>query len=141
VTKQVRVEVQNGAHGAHLADGSGKSLYMFASDTATNSKCNSACASYWPPLIASGAARAVGAVKAADLGTVTRSDGRTQVTYAGHPLYYYIGDTKAGDVNGQGLDDFGAYWWLLTPTGKSLTGTASGGSGSSGGASNGGGGW
>jgi len=139
VAKQrVRVEVQNGPQGAHLADGSGKGLYMFASDTASSSTCNSACATYWPPLIATGHPQAVGAVKAAALAAVTRSDGRKQVTYAGHPLYYYVGDTKAGDVNGQGLDDFGAYWWLLTPAGKVITGSGSDGSGSM---STGGGGW
>jgi predicted lipoprotein with Yx(FWY)xxD motif len=132
--QQVRIEVRTGSAGAHLADGSGKSVYLFGSDTARRSTCDGACASYWPPVLASGSTMAVGTVKAGQLGTVTRPDGRKQITYAGHPLYYYVGDTKAGDVNGQGLDDFGAYWWLLSPTGKALGDTtSSSGSGGNGG--------
>jgi hypothetical protein len=80
----------------------------------------------------------MGGVRAADLGTLNRSDGHNQVTYAGHPLYYYVGDTKPGDTNGQGLDDFGAKWWLLTAAGKSLGATAAGASSGPGSA---GGGW
>jgi predicted lipoprotein with Yx(FWY)xxD motif len=108
---------------------------MFDSDTAVKSSCADACTVYWPPLIAKGKASVAGSAKAADLGTITRAGGTKQVTYDGHPLYYFIGDHTAGDTGGQGLDDFGAKWWLLGPSGSPITsGSSSGGSsGSSGG--------
>ena len=55
------------------------------------------------------------------LGTTTRTDGKVEVTYAGHPLYYFIKDTKAGDTTGQGVNGFGALWWVLSPAGKAIT--------------------
>ncbi len=118
-TPQVRIETRSGSLGVHLTDASGRSLYMFGSDRPTASTCVSACATYWPPLAAkSGAVSVAGAAKRADIGTVRRADGSTQDTYAGHPLYYYVGDTKAGQANGQGLTDFGARWSLVTPAGE-----------------------
>lgn len=117
-TPQVRIETQSGSLGAHLTDGSGRSLYMFGSDRSSKSTCDGACATYWPPLAAkNGAVSVAGAAKRADLGTVRRADGSMQETYAGHPLYFYVGDTKAGQTNGQGLTDFGARWSLVTPAG------------------------
>jgi hypothetical protein len=70
---------------------------------------------------AGGTVAVSGALQHSKLGSVRRSDGTKQLTYAGYPLYYYVGDTKPGDTNGQGLDDFGAYWWLLGPSGKPLS--------------------
>lgn len=67
-----------------------------------------------------------------DLGTVKRSDGSTQVTYKGHPLYYFAGDSGAGQTNGQGSNGFGAKWWLVSPAGSSITGGGSGGASSGG---------
>jgi hypothetical protein len=85
-----------------------------------------------------GTATASGSAKASDLGTITRSDGSKQVTYDGHPLYYFSGDSGAGMATGQGNDGFGAKWWLVAPTGSdvtasvsSLTASASSGSGAS----------
>jgi hypothetical protein len=79
-------------------------------------------------------------VAAGKLGTITRSDGTKQVTYAGHPLYFYKADSAAGDTHGQGLDDFGGKWWLLASSGKPITGSGGGASSSSSSASSGGGG-
>ena len=136
------VVAHSGPMGTFLTDSSGKTLYMFASDTASKSTCAAACTGTWPPLATTGTATASGGVDTAKLGTITRSDGTKQVTYAGHPLYYYTGDTKAGDTNGQGSNLFGAKWWLLATSGSPITGSGS--SSSSGGSSSssgGGGGW
>lgn len=135
------VMTHSGPMGTFLTDAAGKSLYMFASDTATKSTCSGACLSYWPPLTASGAVRASGSVTTSKLKTITRSDGTKQVTYAGHPLYYYRGDTAPGDTNGQGSSNFGAKWWLLTPSGAPITGSSAPASSSSSSSSGGGGGW
>jgi hypothetical protein len=72
-----------------------------------------------------GTASASGSAKASDLGTITRSDGTKQVTYNGHPLYYFSGDSGSGTATGQGSDSFGAKWWLVAPTGSDVTGSVS----------------
>lgn len=135
------VAAHSGPMGTFLTDSSGKALYMFGSDTASKSTCSGACATYWPPLTAMGSAAASGGVDAAKLGTITRSDGTTQVTYAGHPLYYYKGDTAAGDTKGQGSNNFGAKWWLLATSGAPITGSGSSSSSGGSSSSSGGGGW
>jgi len=95
-----------------------KTVYLFESDTGSASSCNGGCASVWPPVTGTAAAGA-GAVSA-DLGTITRSDGTTQVTYKGHPLYFFARDGDAGDSYGEGLKSFGASWYALTPSGKKV---------------------
>ena len=138
----VVVRTHSGPMGTFLTDASGKSLYMFASDTATKSSCSGPCVTYWPPLTTTGAVQASGQVTAGKLGTITRADGSKQVSYAGHPLYYFKLDTAPGDTNGQGSSNFGAKWWLLAPSGAPITstgGSAPSSSSSSGGG--GGGGW
>jgi predicted lipoprotein with Yx(FWY)xxD motif len=121
----VTLDMKSGAAGAYLTDGSGKSLYEFASDTAMKSTCTGACVSAWPPLTSSSAAMSGTGVNAGDIGTLTRSDGSRQVTYKGHPLYYFSGDTAAGQTNGQGSTAFGAKWWLLSPAGAPITSSSS----------------
>jgi predicted lipoprotein with Yx(FWY)xxD motif len=101
---------------------------MFAKDPMNQSACSGACASAWPPVTTTGAATASDGAKSSDLGTITRSDGTKQVTYDGHALYYFAGDSSAGQTTGQGLDNFGAKWWLVAPSGSIIT-TASGASG------------
>lgn len=96
--------------GSTIVDGKGMTLYMFTPDTATSSTCYGGCAAAWPPLLATGPLHAAGGLQTAQLGTIGRTDGTSQVTYAGHPLYFFAKDTKAGDVLGQGL---GAKWWVL----------------------------
>jgi predicted lipoprotein with Yx(FWY)xxD motif len=99
----------------------GRTLYLFKKDTGPNSNCSGACAAEWPPLTASGALTSSGDVSKSTLKTVQRSDGKTQVTLDGHPLYYFAGDSAPGQANGQGLTDFGASWWALSPSGKEIT--------------------
>jgi predicted lipoprotein with Yx(FWY)xxD motif len=103
--------------GRILTDGNGRTLYLFKKDTGAASACAGACASIWPPV--SGATAGHG-VSAAKLSTIKRSDGKTEATYAGHPLYTYAGDAKPGDTRGQGLDQFGAEWYVLAPSGHQI---------------------
>ncbi len=117
--------------GTYLTDAGGRTLYVFAADTAGASTCIGQCATYWPPLTTSGAPTADGKAAAAMLGTTTRTDGSTQVTYAGHPLYYYAQDAAAGDQKGQGSNGSGAKWWIVSPSGESITKIVAAGSSSS----------
>jgi predicted lipoprotein with Yx(FWY)xxD motif len=103
--------------GTVLVDSQGRTLYLFKKDEGAMSTCYGSCASLWPPLTTDGKASAGKGVVAGKLGTSKRTDGATEVTYAGHPLYTYAGDAKPGDVNGQGLDQFGAEWDALPPSG------------------------
>ena len=122
----VTVETHSGDMGTFLTDQSGKTLYLFTSDTAMKSTCTSACTSLWPPLTTKGAVKGADGVTASKLSTITLSNGSKQVTYAGHPLYTYSGDSGAGQTNGEGSDTFGAKWWLVAPTGKQITTTSAG---------------
>ena len=124
------VSVANTGLGKILVDSTGKTLYLWQKDSGTKSACSGGCAAAWPPLRASGKPTAGSGAKASLLGTTPRSDGKPQVTYDGHPLYLYQGDSKPGDTTGQGSTGFGAPWYVLSPTGKDIT-TASTGSGGS----------
>jgi predicted lipoprotein with Yx(FWY)xxD motif len=115
------VAVRSGALGSYLADAAGKTLYLFVADKGSTSVCYGSCATYWPPLFSTGKPAAGAGVKASLLGTTKRTDGHQQVTYAGHPLYYFAGDAKAGDTKGQGVDASGGLWWMLKPSGASIT--------------------
>jgi predicted lipoprotein with Yx(FWY)xxD motif len=106
--------------GKVLTDGSGRVLYLFEADRPGVSNCANACAGVWPPLTTTGTPHAAGAAIASQLGSVRRGDGTTQVTYHGHPLYLYAGDNAPRDTNGQGLDQFGAKWYVLAPTGGKI---------------------
>jgi predicted lipoprotein with Yx(FWY)xxD motif len=117
------VKGQTGPLGTYLADGSGRALYLFASDTSSRSNCSGACATLWPPLTAKGSVSASGGASSADIATITRPDGTKQVTYAGHPLYYFAGDRGVGQTGGQGVNEFGALWWLVAPSGQKITTT------------------
>ena len=107
--------------GAILVDGSGKTVYLFVADKGTVSSCYTSCATIWPPMLTTGAPQAGTGAKASLLGTTTRTDGKVEVTYAGHPLYYFIQDKKAGDATGQGINGFGGLWWVLSPAGAAIT--------------------
>jgi predicted lipoprotein with Yx(FWY)xxD motif len=106
--------------GQILVDGKGLTLYLFVADTGTASTCNSSCATVWPPVLTTGAPQAGTGATASLLGTTTRTDGTTEVTYAGHPLYYFVQDKSAGDTTGQGVNSFGALWWVLSPSGTAI---------------------
>ena len=83
--------------------------------------CSGPCAQAWPPLTTKGQPKAGSGVTASKLTTATRSDGSTQVVYAGHPLYFFAGDTSPGMTNGQGINNFGGQWWLISPAGAAIT--------------------
>src|SRR3954447_19702986 len=106
--------------GSVLVDSRGRTLYLFEKDTNNASMCAGSCASIWPPLTTTGTPQAMGAAQASLVGAVRRADGAMQVTYHGHPLYLYVGDSEAGDVRGQGLNQFGAVWDAVGPTGNGL---------------------
>jgi predicted lipoprotein with Yx(FWY)xxD motif len=103
--------------GEILVDSEGKTLYYFLKDKqgGTTSSCSGACAGVWPPV--TGTPKGEKGVQASKLGTVKRSDGSTEVTYNGWPLYTYTGDSKAGDTNGNDFEQFGAEWYAITPAG------------------------
>ena len=111
------VGVQRTKLGRILVDGRGHTLYLFEKDKRGKSSCNGACATAWPPLIASGKPRAKSGVKTSLLGRTKRKDGRWQVTYNRHPLYTFVQDTKKGQTSGEELDAFGAEWYAVSPAG------------------------
>lgn len=129
------VKTAAGSVGTHLTDGEGRTLYLWVADKSGPSTCYDACAQAWPPLLTSGAPTAASGVDASKLGTSKRTDGTTQATYYGHPLYRFSQDASAGDTKGQGSNGFGAKWWMVGTNGQPLTGGA-GASPSSGGGYN-----
>lgn len=125
----VAVSTAKGRGGLYLTGVGGRALYLWVADHNDSSSCAGACAQAWPPLLTKGAPTASGGAKASDLGTITRSDGSKQVTYMGHPLYYFVGDMGPGTLRGQGSDNFGAKWWLVAPTGSAIEASTNAGSG------------
>lgn len=103
--------------GSILVDAKGKTVYLFVADKGTASTCYDACAQIWPPVLTSGPPQAGAGALASLLGTTTRTDGKIEVTYAGHPLYYFLQDKKPGDTTGQGINGFGGLWWVLSASG------------------------
>jgi len=107
--------------GQVLVDSNGLTVYLFLADKGTMSSCNSAgCMQYWPAVLTTGAPQAGSGVTASLLGTTARADGTTQVTYAGHPLYRFINDKAAGEATGQGVNAFGAPWYVVSPSGAQI---------------------
>jgi predicted lipoprotein with Yx(FWY)xxD motif len=115
-----RVSAASSSLGRIIVDGRGRTLYLFEKDKRGHSACSGACAMYWPPVITHGTPNAGRGVKTSLLGTIRRANGARQVTYAGHPLYRYLLDTKSGQTNGEGLQDFGGGWDALSPAGKKI---------------------
>lgn len=114
-------------YGTYVADGEGRALYMFTTDTqkrgstAAQSTCYDACAAAWPPVLVDDGTPEVGDKLKQDLlGTFVRKDGKTQVTYGGWPLYYYVRDKGPGAVTGQDVHGFGGEWYLVRPDGAKL---------------------
>ena len=121
-TSATQVNIAKSQFGRILVDSKGITLYDFPPDKGTSSVCYGACAALWPPLIAKGKPLAGPGVRASLLGTTKRKDGKREVTYNGHPLYYFVTDRKPGQTTGQGLNQFGGPWWVLTPAGKEVHG-------------------
>ncbi len=108
--------------GTILVDAKGQTLYLFEKDRHGRSACSGACARNWPPSVTGGRPKVAGhGVRARLLGTTRRSDGTTQVTYGGHPLYTFVGDRgRPGSTTGQGLDAFGAEWYVVGTNGNKV---------------------
>jgi predicted lipoprotein with Yx(FWY)xxD motif len=115
------VATADGTMGAFLTDGAGRSLYLWLGDSSSTSMCTGQCATYWPPLLTSGAPTVSGMADSKLLATSKRADGTTQVTYAGHPVYYFSGDKTAGATDGKGKNAFGYLWWVVSPAGAGIT--------------------
>ena len=117
--------------GKILVDPQGRTVYLFEKETGPMSACSGACAQEWPPVTTSGKPTAGGDLDESMLGTTKRSDGTTQVTYNRHPLYRFYADNAPGDTAGQGVDAFGAKWYVLDPAGNRVTGSSGGSNGGS----------
>ena len=119
-TKSSTIGLRTTTVGKVLVAPNGRTLYLFTADKGRTSTCYGQCASFWPPLISAKPSAGRG-LKASLLGTTTRKDGRRQVTYGGHPLYFFVKDGKAGDVKGQAFVHFGGAWWVVSASGRKIT--------------------
>ena len=119
-TSGTTVAIAKSRLGRILVDSKGITLYDFVKDKRGASSCYGACAALWPPLITKGRPHAGHGVRASLLGTTKRKDGKLEVTYNGHPLYYFVSDRKPGQTTGQGVNQFGGPWWVLSPAGKEI---------------------
>jgi predicted lipoprotein with Yx(FWY)xxD motif len=115
------VDLRSTKLGKVLATKAGMTLYLFKIDKKGSSACYGQCATYWPPLLTKAKPTAGTGIKAKLLGTIKRKNGTKQVTYAGHPLYLFKLDKKAGQVNGEGQDFFGGKWYGVNSAGKAVT--------------------
>jgi predicted lipoprotein with Yx(FWY)xxD motif len=116
-TSGTRITLHKTKLGKVLATSSGKTLYLYTPDAKNKSNCYTGCAGFWPPLMAKGKLSAATGVKARLLGTTRRRNGKRQVTYKGHPLYTYTGDSKAGQVSGQGYQSI---WYVVNSLGNAV---------------------
>ena len=114
------IKVANSRYGRMLFDGRGRAIYLFTRERGTKSRCYGQCAVAWPPVYTSGKPRARGGADADLLGTTIRRGGRRQVTYNGHPLYYYVTDTKPGQITCQDIIEFGGTWLVVDPQGNAI---------------------
>jgi predicted lipoprotein with Yx(FWY)xxD motif len=103
--------------------------YVFNKDSGSTSSCNDACAAKWPPMITEIDPIARDGIDASKVGTIEREDGSIQVTYAGQPLYDYVGDAAAAEANGNDIDAFGGEWNVIRPNGEAVVGSKKGASG------------
>jgi predicted lipoprotein with Yx(FWY)xxD motif len=119
-TDGTTVAVAKSRLGSILVDSKGITLYDFVKDKGGASSCYGACAALWPPLITKGKPHAGSGVRASLLGTAKRKDGKLEVTYNHHRLYYFVSDRKPGQTTGQGVNQFGGPWWVLSPAGREI---------------------
>jgi predicted lipoprotein with Yx(FWY)xxD motif len=115
------VSVRSTSLGKTLVDANGRTLYLFEGDKANVSALSSAGLAVWPRFTAAGTVKAGNGAQGGKIGTLTGPGGIRQVTYGGHPLYYYVGDSKPGSTRGQNLNEFGALWYVLAPGGNAVT--------------------
>jgi predicted lipoprotein with Yx(FWY)xxD motif len=114
------VDLRDSSLGQIVVDAQGRTLYLFEADKGGKSACDGPCATAWPPYVSNGAPQPGTGASGGLIGTTARADGTTQVTYGGHPLYYFIGDKATGDVTGQDIDQFGAKWYVVDKAGKKI---------------------
>ena len=119
----IALDVQNSRFGQILVDAQGRALYLFAADKTKDSTCYDACATAWPPMLVDKGATidAMHGATASLTGTTTRKDGTVQVTYNGHPLYYFVDDKNPGEIKCQAAVNFGAAWYVVDPNGNAIT--------------------
>jgi predicted lipoprotein with Yx(FWY)xxD motif len=120
ISRATTVKAAGSLLGRIVVDAKGRTLYLFEKDARGRSSCSGACAQAWPPLLTSGKPSAGKGASASLLGVTQRANGVRQVTYRGHPLYRFYGDTRPGQTNGEGLRLYGAGWYALTPAGKQI---------------------
>jgi predicted lipoprotein with Yx(FWY)xxD motif len=113
-------DLHNSSLGQIVVDAQGRTLYLFEADKGGKSACDGPCATAWPPYLSNGAPQPGTGASGGLIGTTVRGDGATQVTYGGHPLYYFVGDKAPGDVTGQDIDQFGAKWYVVDKAGKKI---------------------
>ena len=114
------IKVMNSRYGRMLFDAGGRAIYLFTREPGSKSRCYGQCAVAWPPVFTRGKPRARSGVDADLLGTTRRRGGRRQVTYNGHPLYYYVTDTKPGQITCQDVVEFGGTWLVVDPQGDAI---------------------
>jgi predicted lipoprotein with Yx(FWY)xxD motif len=115
--KRTLVKLRKTSLGMVLVDARGRTLYLYTPDKHNKTVCYGQCAAYWPPLLTTGKPLAGAGVKAKLLGVTMRKDGSHQVTYAGHPLYFFVQDSKAGQTNGE---EFQNIWYVVSAAGKKV---------------------
>jgi predicted lipoprotein with Yx(FWY)xxD motif len=127
------VQTRDTGLGPILVDSQGRTLYLFAQDTGPASTCGGGCVSVWPPVPVSGVPQAASGASASKISVITGPGGSRQLSYAGHPLYYFAGDDKAGQTRGQAVDEFGAKWYAVDSAGTAVLNPPSNANTSSGG--------
>jgi predicted lipoprotein with Yx(FWY)xxD motif len=115
-----KLTITDSDYGSILANGRGRALYLFTADSGKASSCSGDCATAWPPYIVKRKPVAGPGVKAGKIGVTRRSDGRLQATYAGHPVYFYVGDNEPGEVLCQAVNEFGGFWYVLRASGRAV---------------------
>jgi predicted lipoprotein with Yx(FWY)xxD motif len=116
-----RVKTGKTRYGTILQDSKGRTLYLFTRDRGKWSNCYGECARVWPPLMTSGSPVALKGAKQSELGTTKRRSGKSQVTYNGHPLYYYVGEDEPNEVLCQAVYEFDGWWYVVNKDGKAIT--------------------
>lgn len=114
------IKTADSQYGSVLFGGDDQAIYYFDKESGSKSECYGACAEAWPPVLTEGDPQAGGGAQAGLLGTTQRDDGTTQVTYDGHPLYYYVDDPK-GEVDCHNVNEFGGLWLAVQPNGEAVS--------------------
>jgi predicted lipoprotein with Yx(FWY)xxD motif len=115
----ITIETGDSSYGEVLFDDAKRAIYLFGKESSATSECYGACAEAWPPVLTEGTPQAGGKADASLLGTTRRDDGTTQVTYDGHPLYYYV-DDPPGEVGCHNVEEFGGLWLAIEPSGAAV---------------------